>query len=332
MHILITGLAGFIGHHVADHFLQTTDATIVGLDAIDMTTTLHRLRFIKDWPKHAKRVGLVWHDLHAPINDMVREQLLQWGPIDAIFHLAASTHVDRSIDRPDRFLQTNVFGTYHILELARQLKPQLFLYFSTDEIFGPAPEGVAYGEWDRARPGNPYAATKSAGEDLTIAYQNTYKINAIVTHCMNVVGPRQHPEKFLPKVAGCVYHGHSVPIHTDPTRTKPGTRCYLSAKRVARALQFLLDRRDTLGMGDKFNIVGEREIDNLTLAQTIAGLVGKPLDYELMDFHSLRPGHDLRYALDGTKMAAMGFNPANDLDATIEASVKFCLAYPREWM
>lgn len=331
MRILITGLSGFIGHHVADHFLNHTDADIVGLDRIDMTTTLHRLRFIRGWPKHTKRVGFVWHDLRAPINAMVREQILHWGPIDVILHLAASTHVDRSIDAPHHFVQDNVLGTYHILELARELEPQLFIYFSTDEIFGPAPEGVAYNEWDRARPGNPYAATKSAGEDLTVSYQNTYKLNAIVTHCMNVVGARQHPEKFLPKVTGCVHRGHSVPIHTDPTRTKAGTRNYLSAKRVARALHFLLDRRDVIGMGDKFNIVGEREIDNLTFARTIAAIVGKPLDFELMDFHSKRPGHDLRYALDGTKMAEMGFNPPDDLDKTIRRAVKFCLEQPG-WM
>lgn len=328
MRILITGLCGFIGHHVADHFLRYTDATIVGIDRIDATSTLHRLRFIHDWELHAHRVGFVWHDLRAPVNASVERQIRSWGPVDVMFHLAASTHVDRSIDSPLSFIEDNVLGTYHVLELARALKPELFLYFSTDEIFGSAPPGVTYAEWDRARPGNPYAATKSAGEDLTISYHNTYGVNAIVTHCMNVVGERQHHEKFLPKVVGSVLRREIVPIHTDPTRTKPGSRVYLSASRVSRALGFLVDRRVTLEMGDKFNIVGEREIDNLAMAQTIARLVDKPLQFTLTDFHSLRPGHDLRYALNGDKLASMGFAPEDDLDETIERAVKFCLEHP----
>ncbi len=199
------------------------------------------------------------------------------------------------------------------------------LYFSTDEVFGPAGPEVAFKEWDRYNSSNPYAATKAGGEELALAYANTYKLPVFITHTMNVFGERQHPEKFIPKVVRHVVRGLTMPIHSDPSRTKPGSRFYIHARNVADAVLFLLEHGEPR---EKYNIVGEREVDNLTLAQMIARVIGKPLKYELIDFHNSRPGHDLRYALDGSKLAAMGWSHPKEFEASLAKCVRWMLERP----
>ena len=299
--VLVTGAAGFIGHHVVDYWLRNTDDEITIIDRLDCSGNLNRLAEIG--AAKNPRVRFVYHDLRAPLNAQLMSQI---GSQDLILHLAAGTHVDRSITHPLEFVYDNVVGTCNILDFARITGCGRFLYFSTDEVFGPAPKGTQYLEDDRFRSGNPYAATKAGGEELAIAYQNTYKLNVVVTHTMNVMGKRQHPEKYVPMTIQKVYAGEKVLIHADPTKTQPGSRYYIDAEDVAEGVMFVA----TYGMnGEKYNIVGEQEIDNLQLAQMIAAAVGKNLDYELVDFHGSRPGHDLRYALDGSKLANMGWTP-----------------------
>jgi dTDP-D-glucose 4,6-dehydratase len=661
--VLLTGIDGFIGHHVAEGILKDhADWEIVGLSRIDGASTFQRLFDMEEWRAGRafwKRVSFQYHNLRAPINEYLARQI---GHIDIILHLAAGTHVDRSIDCPMEFVQDNVVATCNILDYARSLPvPPLFVYFSTDEVFGPAPVGTAYKEWDRYNSGNPYSATKAGGEELTLAYANTYKLPAIITHChddqtrawtpqgrkhvselsvgdevwglrdgdlvkttireivvspyqgpmveisssqtsqcvtpnhrvlvqksvgkprrwqpseyvradslvhmqgrvripatgewhcavaepvtipqrthhnnkplrtvsaetiveligwfvaegstnasavslasispkiqqrfqelfscfglqsavygrnvqcasvalrdylseqcgqyaenkhipdwvleyeppllrilfhalmqgdgtsyyggknlvyytksprlaeqvaelgiklgyaarictrktwnprktiqvesyvvrlrqaaniiekkhvrtvaydgpiwclrtdegnffieregkitcsgntMNVFGERQHPEKFIPKVIKCVLQQEEVTIHANADRTQAGSRFYIHARNVAEALLFLLDHHQA---GDKYNIVGEKEVDNLTLAQFIAGVIGKPLRYQMVDFHSSRPGHDLRYALDGTKLKDMGFDYPKSFEQSLEKTVLWYLEHP-EWL
>lgn len=302
--VLITGIAGFIGHHIAEHLLKNTSWDLVGLDRLDSTSTLHRLLDIECWEEEKHRVSFVFHDLKAEVNDLVAKQI---GHVDIVLHLAASTHVDRSITDPRSFVLDNTLGTCNLLEWSRRRDPNpLFLQFSTDEVFGPAPEGTEYEEWDRYKSGNPYAASKAGAEELCVAYENTYGIPMIVTHCMNVIGERQHQEKFVPMVVRKVLRGELVTVHADKTCTKPGSRFYIHARNVAAAVLYLLERFPS-AKGEKFNIVGELELDNLQLAEKIAAILEKPLRHELVDFHSSRPGHDLRYALDGFKLASLGF-------------------------
>lgn len=301
MKVLVSGAAGFIGHHVVDHLLHETDAEITIIDRLDTSGNLNRLAEIGA-AKHP-RVRFMFHDLRAPFNAQLSHQI---GEQDYILHLAAGTHVDRSITHPLEFVYDNVVGTCNILDLARTVGCERFLYFSTDEVFGPAPKGTEYREDDRYRSGNPYAATKAGGEELAVAFENTYKLPVIVTHTMNVVGRRQHPEKYVPMTIQKVYNGEKVLIHADPTRTIPGSRYYIDAEDVAEGIMFVLKHGT---VGEKYNVVGDREIDNLQLAQMIAAAVGKNLDYELIDFHGQRPGHDLRYALSGNKLAMMGWKP-----------------------
>lgn len=666
MRILITGMCGFIGHHVTEHFLKETDWELVGLDRIDATSTLHRLRYIDHWPDYAKRVKFIWHDLKAPLNPTLSREI---GQVDVVLHLAASTHVDRSIVDPISFVQDNVLGTARLLDWWRREQPGgFFVNFSTDEIFGPAAQGVYHKEFDPYNCTNPYSAAKAGAAELTRAFSNTYGLKAATTHChdeqtraftpngirsvdklrvgdlvwgidikgnlvrteiteivtddytgpmisisgnkvnqlvtpnhrvmistptgsprrwstwtyveaaqllgrpdrvklpttarwngfskthiktselldqdalhpltkrlptiikmdtlmelfgwfisegctnsssvllaaggehqrshfvelferfglhakshgrathcsskalkemvkecghlarnkqipswclelgrhhlqilfdtlmagdgsttgtqacyyttskklaeqvtelaiklghtariceretwnprktvkskslivriskphiqidatnvhevpyegriwclrtgtgnffierngcitcsgntMNVFGERQHAEKFIPMVIRKICDGETVTIHADQTRTKSGSRFYIHAENVGRMLKWLIDCRNTFPQFDKWNIVGEREMSNLELAQKIAGVVRKPLRHEMVDFHSSRPGHDLRYALDGTKLAEAGFKYPLSFERSLERTVKWFLENP-DWL
>jgi dTDP-glucose 4,6-dehydratase len=314
--ILVTGGAGFIAHHLIDKLLAETDWRIVTLDRLDYSGNLNRLHeVVSAFPKsEQKRVRVVHHDLKAELNSQIRSHI---GKVDMIAHLAAGSHVDRSISYPMEFVQDNVIGTVNLMDYARQLDSlELFAYFSTDEVFGPAPEGVSYKENDRYNSTNPYSASKAAAEEMVVAYENTYKLPAIITHTMNVFGERQHPEKYIPMCIKRVRDNQRISVHSNPEKTKAGSRHYIHARDVADALMFLYNYdlsklpKDYGGAKcQKFNIVGAEEFDNLELAQFIADVQSKPLNYEMVDFHSSRPGHDLRYALDGTKMKEMGWTP-----------------------
>jgi len=337
--VLITGGAGFIAHHVISHILKTTDWNVVCLDRLDFSGNLNRIAdMMEEFDLETrKRVRVVFHDLKAELNPQLVHQI---GDVDYVLHLAAGSHVDRSIEFPMEFVYDNVVGTGNILNYARGLpKLERFVYFSTDEVFGPAPNGIAYKERDRYNSTNPYSATKAAGEELCVAFENTYKMPIFVTHTMNVFGQRQHPEKFIPMVIQKVRDNETVQIHSDPSKTTPGSRHYIHANDVASGLLHILalpadfDRRVDEGQAKcpKFNLVGKEEIDNLSLARYIAESQGKPLNYELVDFHSSRPGHDLRYALSGDYMRDLGWEPKISLKERIKEVVDWTLVNPR-WL
>lgn len=337
--ILITGGAGFIAHHVIERILKTTDWNIVSLDRLDYSGNLNRLAdMMQDVdPSQRSRLRTVYHDLKAELNPMIQEMV---GDINIVLHLAAGSHVDRSIQYPMEFVMDNVVGTTNLLQYARGLKNlERFVYFSTDEVFGPAPEGVNYKEYDRYNSTNPYSASKAAAEEICVAFENTYKMPIVVTHTMNVFGERQHPEKFIPMVIQKARDGEVVTVHSDPSKTKAGSRHYIHAKDVADGLMFILEKlQDYKHTGDyggakcpKFNLVGPEEIDNLTLAKMIADAVGKELIYEMTDFHSSRPGHDLRYALDGGLLKSLGWEPRIKFSERVKEVVEWTLANKR-WL
>ncbi len=329
--VLITGGAGFIAHHLIGQILKTTDWEIISLDRLDYSGNLNRLHDIMLTfdPSVRKRVKIVHHDLKADLNPLVRNEI---GHVDYILHLAAGSHVDRSIEYPMEFVLDNVVGTCNILNFARTVDNlELFMYFSTDEIFGPAPDGIKYKENDRYNSTNPYSATKAGGEELAVAFQNTYGLPVYITHTMNVFGERQHPEKYIPMCIRRARDGEIITIHSDSTRTIPGSRHYIHAEDVASAVLFLVNHKGefepTWGGAKcpKFNIVGSEELNNLQLAQIIAEAQDKELKYELVDFHSARPGHDLRYALDGEKMKSIGWTPAKSVRERIAEVTKWTL-------
>ncbi len=327
--VLITGGAGFIGSHLFEHILKTTDWGVVLLDRLDISGNLGRLKDISCFEENKHRVKWVWHDLRAPISGLVRNQI---GEIDTIFHLAAGTHVDRSIKNPLSFVYDNVVATCNVLDFVRLCRDTgediRMLYFSTDEVFGPAPDGINFKEWDRYRSGNPYAATKAGAEELCLAFENTYGIPVLISHCMNVFGERQHPEKFIPSTIKKILNGKLVTIHADKTKTVPGSRFYIHARNVAAATLFVLMRGVS---GEKYNIVGEKEVNNLELAQLIADMLDKTLKYELVDFHGSRPGHDLRYSLDGSKMEGVGWKLPRNFEQSLRQVVQWSVEHS-EWL
>ena len=332
--VLITGGAGFIAHHLIYYLLENSDWEVVSLDRLDYSGNLNRLNNIlsKIDDQKRSRVKIVYHDLKSEINPWIKKEI---GDIDIILHLAAGSHVDRSIDYPMEFVLDNVVGTANILEYARRLnefnKLERFIYFSTDEVFGPAPKGIDYKENDRYNSTNPYSATKAGGEELAVAYENTYRLPIYITHTMNVFGERQHPEKFIPMCIKKIRDGESVTIHSDKTKRIPGSRHYIHAEDVAEAIYFILTNKieDEIDFGGakcpKFNIVGSEEINNLELAQIIAKCQNKELKYEMVDFHSARPGHDLRYSLSGEKMKKLGWEPSIMLTDRIKQVVDWSL-------
>ena len=334
--VLITGGAGFVAHHLIGQVIKNTDWEIVSLDRLDYSGNLNRLHDIMLTfdAETRKRVKIVHHDLKAELNPLIRSEV---GDVDYILHLAAGSHVDRSIDYPMEFVLDNVVGTCNILEFARTQKHNLerFVYFSTDEIFGPAPDGIKYKENDRYNSTNPYSATKAGGEELAVAFHNTYDLPIYITHTMNVFGERQHPEKFIPMCIKRARDGEVVTVHSDRTKTIAGSRHYIHAEDVASALLFLLDHKGefepTWGNAKcpKFNIVGSEELNNLELAQIIANAQSKELKYEMVDFHSSRPGHDLRYALSGDKMRELGWVPAKSVRERIAQVTQWTLANER---
>jgi dTDP-glucose 4,6-dehydratase len=357
--ILVTGGTGFIGSHVIEAILKNTDWEVTVLDRLDSTSTPRRLTDMEGWNDkgYKDRVKFVCWDLKAPINSFVVHEL---GEPNYVLHLAASTHVDRSITDPELFVMDNVLGTLHLLQWAKTLINHVvesdgsltvvgplekFNYFSTDEVLGSAPEGVNYKETDMTRPENPYAAAKLGGEALAHAFACTYSMPIFITRTMNVMGERQHPEKFIPMSIRKIRDGEKNILHANKDLTKTGTRFYIHARNVASALLFLLQSCELLKKEDRtkgiYNIVGEKELSNLEVVRLLARFVNewqiahgqevKPLIYELVDFHSSRPGHDLRYALDGTKLKDAGFDYPKTLEESMKKMVDWELEHT-EWL
>lgn len=340
MRILVTGGAGFFGHHLVEHLLKNTEAEIVVLDSLNYASYgFDRLRDVGCYD--SKRVHRYVHNIVSVWDIGLRREL---GEFDYIIHAAAETHVDNSIANPRPFVESNITGTFNILEYARsQSHLKSFLYFSTDEVYGPAAQNIreewetsrnptnylTYREWDRFNPTNPYSATKAAAESLCLAWANTYGLPLIITNCMNIFGERQHPEKFIPLVIRSILRGDEILIHTSP-EGKPGSRFYIHARNVSAAILFLLSQKH-LPTRDKFNITGEREVDNLEMAQTIAVALCKPANIRLVDFHSSRPGHDLRYALDGSKLARLGWKVPVTFEESLERTILWFLTNPK-WL
>lgn len=328
--LLLTGIAGFAGSHALEHVLINTDWEIVGL-----ATFRHRgdpLRLDVD-VYDPDRISIYHCDLNSDISHRLADRI---GPIDYIWNLAAESHVDRSISDPRPFIENNVSLAITMLEYARIVKPEVFLQISTDEVYGPAPIEVDFPEWSPIVPSNPYSASKAAQEAIAISYWRTYSVPLIITNTMNLIGERQDTEKFIPSTIAKVHAGKTVTIHGREDHI--GSRFYLHARNHADALLFLTQNRtpapferDIHEKPDRFNVRGEREVNNLEMAEMIAHIMDRPFLYELVDHHASRPGHDPRYALDDAKLRKMGWTPPMPLYESLVKTVQWTLANP-EWL
>lgn len=344
--IVITGGVGFIGAHIIKYILETTDWEIVCIDRYDTSGNINRLvEFISDEQK--KRIKVVYHDLKAPINEFTSKKI---GQVDHVLHLAASSHVDRSIKDPLSFIMDNVVGTTNLLIWAENggMKKEhdfdpyksdhvcnhytgKFINFSTDESFGSAPIGVNHKEDSPHLPSNPYAASKAGQEDIGYSFFITYGLPVITTHTMNNFGEMQHPEKLVPKTIRSVLEGTSMPIFAQINATGQleavGSRFWLHCKNTASAVMFLFEKGNS---GESYNIIGFDELTNLEMAKKIAKIIGKPLLYNFVDVYKVRNGHDPRYALDGTKMRDLGWKPIVNFEDSLKETVEWTLKH-NEW-
>jgi len=330
--ILITGACGFIGHHLVEGVLKETDWEVVILDALTYAGNLNRLTDIEIWEKEKHRVKFIWHDLKSPISETIHKMI---GDLDYIWHLAAESHVDRSLEDSIPFVTSNVVGTANLLEYVKKYQPNLkkFVTFSTDEVFGPAPAGVDYKEGDTCNPSNPYSASKEGQEAISKAFAFSFSLPIMISRTMNVLGERQHSEKFVPKTIKAILNGELVIIHGLPGNVS--SRKWIHTRNVCAALLFLMEKGELIEKKYQndpshgiYHIVGE-EKNVLELANRISRIIKgrelEPSEIEYVDFHRTRPGHDLRYSLDGSKLKSLGFEYPLTLEQSFDKMIKWMI-------
>ena len=325
--VLLTGAAGNIGVHFIAHIMHNTDWDIVATDSFRHKGYYDRITEVcKDHEDWKKRIEIITHDLTVPFTE---RQIFQIGPIAHIIHLASLSDVQDSIDNPVPFVRNNVDLELNMLELARELKPLTFIQFSTDEVYGQdGKDSTGHPEWDIILPSNPYAASKAAQEAIAVSYWRTYNVPVIITNTMNNFGEMQSPSKYTAKVQNLIEKGETVEVHS--VNGEIGTRYYLHSRNAADAVLYIikhttptLHKPGEIDMPDRYNIVGDAQIDNLELAKLVAKLMGKELKYELVDFHSSQPGHDLHYGLNGDKLKELGWKPPVDFETSMLNTIKW---------
>lgn len=331
--ILITGVGGSIGIHVLAHIMHNTDWNIVGLDSFKHKGYKDRIdRMIKDHPEWAPRVNVLQHDLTCPISPQLHKEI---GPVSFILHLAALSDVFFSIENPVYTIQNNVNSTLVLLEYARIAKPEQFIYFSTDEVYGPVKRGEAHKEWDAHRPSNAYSASKAASEDICYAYWRGYDVPVIITNTMNNFGEMQSSSKFPVIVQKKVEANEIVTIHGS--EKEAGTRFYIHSRNAADAILHIVKLgsvRHGVGTIDeplRYHIVGDECLSNLEIAQTVADLLGKELKYTVVDFHKDNPAHDIHYGLEDNKLRASGWKQPLTFKESMKNTIEWQKLNP-EWI
>lgn len=341
MKVLLTGAGGFVGHHTLAHLLKTTDWEIIATDSFKHFGISARIRAVfEELPDCVHRVKIVTHDLATPIDGITARE---FGNPDVIINMASESHVDRSITDPRPFVENNVALVLTLFEYARTL-PNLktFIQIGTDEVYGSAPDGISHPEWSPQVPSNPYSASKSAQEAIAISYWRTFNIPVILTNTMNIIGERQDVEKFVPLIIRTLQQSKLVPVHAlnKDGRWKSGSRFYLHARNQADALRFLINHfvniphkySDGLERPERFNVRGETEITNDEMVVLIAKFLGlsKPKSeiVEFINVEGTRPGHDLRYALNGDKIIALGWKSPVKFEESLERTVNWTVKNP----
>jgi len=341
--VLLTGASGFVGAHVLRHLLTNTDWEIVCPVTFRHKGLSTRISSsVCDQPDWASRVDIVHWDLRTPADAMTLRRL---RGCNVVMNLASESHVDRSIEHPGSFIRNNVDVVLNVLEVTRKIGSCLLLQMSTDEVYGPAYGDYRHREWDSIIPSNPYSASKAAQEAIATSYWRTYGVPLVITNTMNIIGEMQDPEKFIPMIIRNLRDRQEITVHTSPEGT-PGSRYYLHARNLADAWLFLARRALDTGIvqsyaggytrPERYHVVGEQEIDNIGMVRSVGRIMGIDPDevdglLKPVSFHATRPGHDLRYALDGEKLAHLGWSAPVGMDEALERTVAWTLKNP-EWL
>lgn len=332
--VLLTGIGGAIGVHVMAHFLTNTDWEIVGLDSFRHKGYRDRLDVMFDGhPDWKERVTIIQHDLVCPISPVISDKI---GEVNYILHLAALSDVFFSVENPAYVIHNNVMSVLTMLEYAKSVEHEAFVYFSTDEVYGMVEKGKAHKEWDAHRPSNAYSASKAAAEDICYPYWRSGQVKLVVTNTMNNFGEMQGSSKYPVMVQQWVERGEEVPVHGNEQEV--GTRFYIHSRNAADALLFILKnlpphlhQQGEIDDPDRYHIVGDECLSNLELAQEIADLMGKPLKYKLVDFHKDNPAHDIHYGLQDNKLRAAGWKQPQTFRESMKNTIEWQQEHP-EWL
>ncbi|MDX1617705.1 MAG: dTDP-glucose 4,6-dehydratase [Balneolaceae bacterium] len=325
MRVLVTGGAGFIGSNLILYLHKSnSDYRILTVDKLSHASDLESLSDVEGSERYAfERVDLVDR---AAVRDLVRSYEPQ-----GIFHLAAESHVDNSIEGPEPFVLSNVVGTFNLLEECKQLwqeqedwQQYRFLHVSTDEVYGTLGEEGKFTETTPYAPNSPYSATKAGSDFLVRAYHHTYGMNVVTTNCSNNFGRHQHDEKLIPTVIRSALHHDSIPVYG----TGENVRDWLYVDDHCEALDLVFRKGRA---GDTYNIGGDNEWQNLELVKRICDILnreegqGPEGDYKnLITFVTDRPGHDYRYAIDASKIKQqLGWNPGGDFEEKLTETVRW---------
>jgi len=330
---LVTGGAGFIGGNFVLRQMQKETIQIINLDALTYAGNLDTLECVKDHPGHVFVLG--------DIGDRVLlDYLMSRYEPDAIVNFAAESHVDRSIDSPETFIQTNVLGTFHLLEAARQYWKSLpeekaksfrFLHVSTDEVYGSLGETGKFTETTPYQPNSPYSASKAGSDHLVRAYFHTYGLPVLTTNCSNNYGPYQFPEKLIPLIIHNAVNGKPLPVYGKGANI----RDWLYVEDHCCAIETVLAKGTP---GEVYNIGGNNEKTNLTVVHTLCDLLDELLPNSphiphrnLITYVTDRPGHDLRYAIDASKISQeLGWEPAETFETGFRKTVQWYLDH-QDW-
>lgn len=306
MKVLLTGGAGFIGSNFVHYFLREhPEHELIVLDKLTYAGNLKNL----EAALRNQRFKFVRQDICDPtVIDTVRGA-------DAIVHMAAESHVDRSIENAADFVRTNVEGTWRMLEAARQARVSRFLHVSTDEVYGSLGATGKFTEQNPVSPNSPYSATKASSDLLALAYFHTHQLPVVVTRCSNNYGPYQFPEKLIPLMIAQAINDQPLPVYGKGENV----RDWIHVEDHCRAIDVVLHKGHE---GAVYNIGGDSEMRNLDVVKMILSLVGKP--ESLIKFVTDRPGHDLRYAIDSTKMKQhLGWTPRCKFPEGLAATVRW---------
>ena len=314
MSILVCGGAGFIGSaFIRNHLKNNPDSKVTNLDVLTIGSNLENLKEIQN----IQNYKFIKDDIK---NEYVIDSLVKDS--DVIVNFAAESHVYRSIANPKPFVETNILGTYSILEAIRKYDKQ-FIHVSTDEIYGDALGQDSFNENSQINPSNPYAATKAAADHLVASYHRTYGINCITTRCTNNFGPNQFPEKLIPKTIIRLQENLKVPLYGDGSQI----RSWIYVYDHVQAIESLISKGKA---GQVYNITAYEEITNKTIVEKILDILEKP--HSMIEYVGDRPGHDKRYSIDCTKIESQtGWRPQYDFDDALKQTVQWYLQNQSWW-
>ncbi|WP_294320520.1 dTDP-glucose 4,6-dehydratase [uncultured Sphingomonas sp.] len=334
MRIFVTGGAGFIGSALVRHLIENTDHTVLNFDKLTYAGTLSTVERVAD----SDRYAFVQGDICDA--DAVRSAISDFKP-DVITHLAAESHVDRSIDGPGAFIQTNVVGTYTMLAEARaywlSLEPEAkaafrFHHISTDEVYGTLGDTGLFTEDTPYDPRSPYSASKAGSDHLVSAWGHTFGLPVLITNCSNNYGPYHFPEKLIPLMIAKALDGEKLPIYGKGDQV----RDWLYVEDHVRALQAVFERGE---VGRTYNVGGHNERQNIEVVKTLCAILdelrpradGKPYAEQMTEVAD-RPGHDKRYAIDASRIGdELGWHPAETFETGIRKTVEWYLANEAWW-